>query len=640
MRVTKRLLMFGWLLSLLGIGSAPACGDTPTAVAPLGSQPTAALPAGKGDSALPGASAGACPAWSSPFLTGHLDAGAADEVSALVASRQQPGVLWAVEDKGNAPTLFATDRRGRDLGRWTLVGAKNRDWEALSLGPGLPGGPDVLYVADMGDNGGTRESARIFRLEEPRVDAAASWSLDAQGPRVDVMDYEELKLVHADGVPRNVEAFVVDPVDGAAWAISRARDGEETVVLRVVWPEVGPDAGAEAGLGALEVALTEADAPGLRGEVVAADASADAVAVLFKSGAVRVWRREGGEGLPETLLDTLRRAPCEGPGGAEHTRALALTGGEGPAWPPSWVLVPEGKHAPLTRVEPAAPCPVAGEVELAGTVREASATELSGVVASRRQDVLWAHNDGDRNTLMALKPSGEVLAIFWLEGDPAVDWEDIALGPGPDPARDYVYVADIGDNKLDRKHVQVLRFPEPAVDGDLGAEAAALSDMGVQPITDYEVFALEYPGKAEHDAEGLLVDPVDGTVYIFTKRNHDDDETRLYAARTLNPEAKVDLELVLTEAQAEHLHGAVTAADVTPQGDWAGLLTRYGEARFWFRPVGTGTAPLWEALQHAPCRGPIAPGQVESLSFSRARDGYWMLPEGEEPGVFFVPFVE
>lgn len=646
-KTITRLVMFGWLLSLLGVGSASGCGDTQPKLAPLGSQPTAALPAGKGDS--PPVGADRCPVWAGPVVTGHLAAGAADEVSGLVASRQQPGIFWAVEDKGNDPTLFATDRRGRDLGRWTLQGAKNRDWEALALGPGLPGSRDVLYVADMGDNDGTRESARVFRLEEPVVEAAApstgSWSLGAQGPRVDTGDFEELKLVYADEVPRNVEAFVVDPVDGAAWALSRAREGAETEVLRVIWPTPSVEPGATS-VGALEVALTEAQAPGLAGEVVAADVSRAAVVVLFKSGATRVWARGSEAGEPAGLLETLRGTSCEAPGAPQHTRSLALTD---QGWPPAWATAPEGKHAPLVRVEEAAPCPVAGEVELAGRVRDASARELSGVVASRSQDVLWTHNDGDRNMLMAVSTTGEVLQTFWLQADPAVDWEDIALGPGPsagpEPGVDYVYAADTGDNALDRKHVQVIRFPEPAVDVEaaLGANEGAGGALAVQPIEDYEVFELEYPGKAEHDAEGLLVDPLDGTVYLFTKRNHDDETTRVYAARTLDPLHKTDLELVLTETEAEHLHGAVVAADVTPEGDWVGLLTRYGEARFWFRPVpepGMGpAAPLWHALQRAPCRGPIAPGQEEALAFSRARDGYWMIPEGEDPGVFFVPFV-
>jgi hypothetical protein len=88
-----------------------------------------------------------------------------NESSGLVASRQHPGVLWTIEDSGAEPLLHATDTTGADLGTWTVTGAANRDWEAITLGP-CPGGR-CLYIGDIGDNNATRRQVEIYRVPEP-----------------------------------------------------------------------------------------------------------------------------------------------------------------------------------------------------------------------------------------------------------------------------------------------------------------------------------------------------------------------------------------------------------------------------------------------------------------------------------------
>ena len=50
--------------------------------------------------------------------------------------------------------------------------------------------------------------------------------------------------------------------------------------------------------------------------------------------------------------------------------------------------------------------------------------------------------------------------VRWL----GFDWEDIAVGPGPEPGVSYVYIGDIGDNLRLRSTISLLRFPEPDLD--------------------------------------------------------------------------------------------------------------------------------------------------------------------------------
>src|SRR4051812_27167857 len=57
--------------------------------------------------------------------TGRVIGADVGELSGLVASRKQPGVLWGIEDSGNSPSLVAVREDGTFLGRFTVPGAQN-----------------------------------------------------------------------------------------------------------------------------------------------------------------------------------------------------------------------------------------------------------------------------------------------------------------------------------------------------------------------------------------------------------------------------------------------------------------------------------------------------------------------------------
>lgn len=136
-------------------------------------------------------------------------------------------------------------------------------------------------------------------------------------------------------------------------------------------------------------------------------------------------------------------------------------------------------------------------------------TEVSGLVASRTQaGILWTHNDsGDSARIFALDASGAVRAQYTLTGATNVDWEDIALGPGPIPGVEYLYIGDIGDNTLTRTGVQVYRVPEPTVPAGTGS----------YDLSGAARLELRYPNGARN-AESLLVDPRSGAITILMKR--------------------------------------------------------------------------------------------------------------------------
>ncbi len=136
------------------------------------------------------------------------------ETSALVPSPTRSGLFWTLNDSGNPAELFAIDTAGRALGRVSVRGAENRDWEALAVGrcprSGAARPASCLYVGDIGDNSSVRPLVVIYRVHEP----------DAEHDTV-VAILDSLRVVYPDG-PRDAESMVVD-AQGDLWIISKER---------------------------------------------------------------------------------------------------------------------------------------------------------------------------------------------------------------------------------------------------------------------------------------------------------------------------------------------------------------------------------------------------------------------------------
>ncbi|HWI70887.1 MAG TPA: hypothetical protein VNT55_02960 [Baekduia sp.] len=247
-------------------------------------------------------------------------------------------------------------------------------------------------------------------------------------------------------------------------------------------------------------------------------------------------------------------------------------------------------------------------VRVAGRVSAPEATELSGLVASPTQrGVLWAHNDsGDRARLFALRTDGSLIASLDVPGAEAVDWEDIAVGPG-----DELLVGDIGDNRAARASVDVYRVPEPRLADGPSATAAATR------------LRMTYPDGA-HDAETLLADQRTGEIVIVTKQL--DGNSGVYAARVTDPALRKTGSLRLG------LGGLATAGDVSADGTVVAIRT-YTALYVWSRRPG---ATIAQTLRRAPCVGSAQlarEGQGESLTLSRDGTSFFTVPEGASPAL-------
>jgi hypothetical protein len=128
--------------------------------------------------------------------------------------------------------------------------------------------------------------------------------------------------------------------------------------------------------------------------------------------------------------------------------------------------------------------------------------ETSGLIYF--DNYFWTINDsGNENILYKLDPkNGSVVAELKVNNSENMDWEELTQD------RDYIYIADIGDNALARAEKQIYRIKK-----------SDLSQRTVSGSGNSEVIRFTYPevdGKAERfDAEALV--SLNGSLHLFTK---------------------------------------------------------------------------------------------------------------------------
>jgi hypothetical protein len=253
-----------------------------------------------------------------------------------------------------------------------------------------------------------------------------------------------------------------------------------------------------------------------------------------------------------------------------------------------------------------------------GVVAAAALTESSGIVASRAHPgIFWVHNDsGGDAAVYAIDTAGALLGTWILDGVNALDWEDIAIGPGPDAGVDYLYVGDIGDNLAFRPDVTVHRFPEPdpATSGT---------------VTDAVPLRFGYP-IAPVDSEAMFVDPFTGDLFIITKVDTGNSIVLRADGATLGTDPILPTFEIAT---LELGPGAfVTAADISPDGTMI-ALRGYDEVWMWAR----NDLDVAVAFTAAPCAGP-SPEEVqgEAITFTADGTAYVTVGEGSEPTLWRV----
>lgn len=243
-----------------------------------------------------------------PRVVGTVDPAAGAEISGLALARD--GTLWAHNDSGGTPQVFALSRTGALEGAVTLLGAANADWEDIAVRG------TTLYVGDIGDNAAQRADVAVYRVADPPPTTAS-------------VPATRLTLRYEDGA-HDAEALLVDP---------------RTATVVIVTKDYGGVAGVYVAGDDLVLRRRAELSLGIGQAITAGDVSADGRTIVLRSydrafvftkarrTAVATALREGPAcTVGANLLD-------EGQG-----ESLAITR-DGRAF----YTVPEGAGAPLRR---------------------------------------------------------------------------------------------------------------------------------------------------------------------------------------------------------------------------------------------------------------------------------------------------
>jgi len=252
-----------------------------------------------------------------------------------------------------------------------------------------------------------------------------------------------------------------------------------------------------------------------------------------------------------------------------------------------------------------------------GTVQDPSLTEISGVVASRRNSgVLWVHNDSGSAQVSALNEAGVLLGTYSISGATIFDWEDIAIATDPVDGYDYLFIGDIGDNAEVRTSIKVFKVREPEVDINV---TGVVSNLALSAA-----YTLQYVD-GPRDAEAMLVDPFNSDLYIVSKR---DNPGRIYHVAyplTTSGTNQLQFDGVMTES-------TLVGGDISPSGLEI-LIKGYFTIYYWCRSAGE---PLSTTLTNAPGIAPYRfELQGEAIGWKGDGNGYYTIAEGSLRPIYF-----
>lgn len=145
----------------------------------------------------------------SKVVAGQLQSEELVETSGLARSQRDPNLLWAINDGGSKPRVYAFDETGAHRGRVKLEKAQNRDWEDMASF--RFGEQPYLLVADIGDNDAQRKKVGFYVMPEPDL---------AEDEKVKMEPAWAVEFEYPDG-PRDAEAVAVDASTQTAFVLTK-----------------------------------------------------------------------------------------------------------------------------------------------------------------------------------------------------------------------------------------------------------------------------------------------------------------------------------------------------------------------------------------------------------------------------------
>ncbi len=115
----------------------------------------------------------ACKQWSKAYKVGALQTSLVHEASGLEWSSAFPDRLYHINDSGDGPNVYVSDKKGAGTRKVKLNNTVNGDSEDIALGPCPDGKEQCLVFGDIGD-GGTGTPVLTFVKESEFSKSAAN----------------------------------------------------------------------------------------------------------------------------------------------------------------------------------------------------------------------------------------------------------------------------------------------------------------------------------------------------------------------------------------------------------------------------------------------------------------------------------
>jgi hypothetical protein len=237
--------------------------------------------------------------------------------------------------------------------------------------------------------------------------------------------------------------------------------------------------------------------------------------------------------------------------------------------------------------------------------------EISGLACGKTNTnlVYMIEDKGNDNEVHVFNQQGEFQFKLVIPGLSNTDWEDIAIGVGPDEGKNYIYIADIGDNDANRNSVRIIRFEEPNQSNVSGNSL---------DINDYDLIDFQYPSGPK-DAEVLMLNPFNKSLIVVTKK---DALARVY-------ELKYPYNANMNQAEFIGLlpFQKLIAGDISHDGSQI-VMKNKDIVYYW---TTQGNNPLKTLFDQTPVKVDyIVEPQGESIGFSSDGNNFFTISETKD----------
>lgn len=234
--------------------------------------------------------------------------------------------------------------------------------------------------------------------------------------------------------------------------------------------------------------------------------------------------------------------------------------------------------------------------------------EASGIADGfTRPNSLWVIQDSQQPTeLYLLNHEGQYLKKVFIKNVTNRDWEELAVATGPVGGKNYVYIAETGDNDLKYTDYAIYRMEEPAFTMDT--------------VTQVDKISFRYPD-GSHDAEAMFVDYGTKDIYLITKRDAKSKIYCLFYPQSLtNMNTAVHIgDLPFTGVVAASLHGTTQE-----------LLVKTYTNIYYFKQDNGQPIPALLQRPYLSIKYQQEP-QGEAICFSNDNTGFFTLSEKVGP---------